>query len=575
MDVRFHLEGTPYVADDTIGTGAYGVVCKAKHLPSQRAVAIKKIPRAFAAHTLAKRSLREVRILRELRHENIIAVLDMFTAEGTHGRDIYMVMDLMETDLHQIIHSRQTLVEQHFQYFLYQLVRGLKYLHSVGIVHRDLKPSNLLVNGDCLLRIADFGMARSTDQTHQKNDKFLTQYVATRWYRAPELLFSMIDYDTKVDMWSAGCIFAEMIMRRQIFPGKDGVSQVKMIVYYLGTPEERVMQQITSDIVLGWIESCGKKEPLPWQAILPKATPEALEVIDRLLQISPWKRSTAEEVLELPYLSAYHDPAFEPTCPIRARFDADAIEELPVGKLIEHLANEANIFDAIRGPYATRTTPPSPLPDDICQPSTSHTTDPSDEITPHSSQSSAFTQIRGSSGSEDASTSTTPRIRDSGESEETVLDMDTNRLSQIEDSVDNTPDGSTSSIVNPEFKQYLRDGTDWPLDEASTSSAPPTLNREKETLNPKQSLRNALERKVLLKEARNRDGRDARRVLRTKDRGRLMSDIPGEEKQNTEQWLCLKHCGKLRVRPLARRDSRDGYRIRRRHPSGCTRKSTD
>uniref|UniRef100_A0A1I7X382 Protein kinase domain-containing protein n=1 Tax=Heterorhabditis bacteriophora TaxID=37862 RepID=A0A1I7X382_HETBA len=99
--------------------------------PSERAVAIKKIPRAFAAHTLAKRSLREVRILRELRHENIIAVLDMFTAEGTHGRDIYMVMDLMETDLHQIIHSRQALVEQHFQYFLYQLLRGLKQNHDV------------------------------------------------------------------------------------------------------------------------------------------------------------------------------------------------------------------------------------------------------------------------------------------------------------------------------------------------------------------------------------------------------------------------------------------------------------
>ncbi|PIO58916.1 kinase domain protein, partial [Teladorsagia circumcincta] len=354
MDVRFHLEGTPYVAEDTIGTGAYGVVCKAKHLPSQRAVAIKKIPRAFAAHTLAKRSLREVRILRELRHENIIAVLDMFTAEGTHGRDIYMVMDLMETDLHQIIHSRQALVEQHFQYFLYQLLRGLKYLHSVGIVHRDLKPSNLLVNGDCLLRIADFGMARSTEQTRSTTDKFLTQYVATRWYRAPELLFSMIDYDTKVDMWSAGCIFAEMIMRRQIFPGKDGVSQVKMIVYYLGTPEERVMSQITSDIVLGWIESCGKKEPLPWSAILPKASAEALEVIDKLLQISPWNRSNAEEVLSLPYLATYHDPAFEPTCPLKARFDADAIEELPVNKLIEHLAHEASIFDAIRGPYATR-----------------------------------------------------------------------------------------------------------------------------------------------------------------------------------------------------------------------------
>ncbi|KAK6008980.1 kinase domain protein, partial [Ostertagia ostertagi] len=269
MDVRFHLEGTPYVADDTIGTGAYGVVCKAKHL----------------------------------------------------GRDIYMVMDLMETDLHQIIHSRQAL-----------------YLHSVGIVHRDLKPSNLLVNGDCLLRIANMQNSYQHNFEDLKNVYCLQQYVATRWYRAPELLFSMIDYDTKVDMWSAGCIFAEMIMRRQIFPGKDGVSQVKMIVYYLGTPEERVsdeknsqcissknvhisssiqvMSQITSDIVLGWIESCGKKEPLPWSAILPKASAEALEVIDKLLQISPWNRSNAEEVLSLPYLATYHDPAFEPTCPL-------------------------------------------------------------------------------------------------------------------------------------------------------------------------------------------------------------------------------------------------------------------
>ncbi|XGW11907.1 hypothetical protein V3C99_012963 [Haemonchus contortus] len=576
MDVRFHLEGTPYVAEDTIGTGAYGVVCKAKHLPSQRAVAIKKIPRAFAAHTLAKRSLREVRILRELRHENIIAVLDMFTAEGTHGRDIYMVMDLMETDLHQIIHSRQALVEQHFQYFLYQLLRGLKYLHSVGIVHRDLKPSNLLVNGDCLLRIADFGMARSTEQTRPTTDKFLTQYVATRWYRAPELLFSMIDYDTKVDMWSAGCIFAEMIMRRQIFPGKDGVSQVKMIVYYLGTPEERVMSQITSDIVLGWIESCGKKEPLPWSAILPKASAEALEVIDKLLQISPWNRSNAEEVLALPYLATYHDPAFEPTCPLKARFDADAIEELPVNKLIEHLAHEASIFDAIRGPYATRTTPPSPLPDDECQPSTSHVSDPSDEITPHSSQtnSSAFTEIRQRTATPNTSTATTPRGADSEHSSATVLEMDTNRLSQVDESHSNTPEGSTLSITNVELSKCLREGVDWPLDEASTSSAPATINRE--SINPKQSLRNSLERRILLKEMRSRDGKEPRRALRNRDRGRgrLLSDATGDEKSKYERQNA-KHLGKLRAGPLVRRGSRDAYRIRRRNPSGDIRKSTE
>ncbi|EYB81413.1 hypothetical protein Y032_0384g402 [Ancylostoma ceylanicum] len=215
-----------------------------------------------------------------------------------------------------------------------------------------------------------------------------------------------------------------------------------------------------------------------------------------------------------------------------------------------------------------KTTPPSPLPDDECQPSTSHSADPSDEITPHSSQSSAFTKTRGS-----ASTSTTPRIRDSADSDETVLEMDTHRLSQIEDSVDNTPEGSTSSIVKAEFKQYLRDGTDWPLDEASTSSAPPTINRE--SLNAKQSLRNALERKVLLKEMRNRDGKEARRTLRSKDRGRLMSDISADEKPNSDRWHGLNHRGKLRPRPLARRDSRDAFRIRRRHGSGNVRKSTD
>ncbi|WKX96348.1 hypothetical protein Q1695_012642 [Nippostrongylus brasiliensis] len=579
MDVRFRLEGTPYVADDTIGTGAYGVVCKAKHLPSQRAVAIKKIPRAFAAHTLAKRSLREVRILRELRHENIIAVLDMFTAEGTHGRDIYMVMDLMETDLHQIIHSRQTLVEQHFQYFLYQLLRGLKYLHSVGIVHRDLKPSNLLVNGDCLLRIADFGMARSTEQTRVSTDKFLTQYVATRWYRAPELLFSMVDYDTKVDMWSAGCIFAEMIMRRQIFPGKDGVSQVKMLVYYLGTPEERVMSQITSDIVLGWIESCGKKEPLPWQAILPKASAHALEVIDKLLQISPWNRSNAEEVLSLPYLSAYHDPAFEPTCPPKARFDADAIEELPVGKLIEHLAHEASIFDAIRGPYATRTSPLSPLPDDGCEPSTSHTKDPSDEITPHhsSQSSSAFTQIRQSASSPDASAGSTPRCADSEHSSATILDMDTNRLSQEDHSVGETPEGSTLSIANAELSKCLREGTDWPLNEASTSSAPPVINScSRENSTSRQPLRNALERRLLFKEMRGRDaGKEPRRALRTKDRGRLLSDVGNDEKSKAERHANAKQRGKRRTDPISRRTSRETNRVQRRYPSGDLRKSTE
>uniref|UniRef100_A0A1I7ZNU5 Mitogen-activated protein kinase n=1 Tax=Steinernema glaseri TaxID=37863 RepID=A0A1I7ZNU5_9BILA len=347
-DPVFRLEGTQYVAEENIGTGAYGTVCKAFDGQFQRQVAIKKIPRAFAAMTLIKRTLREVRILRELNHENIVSVLDMFTAEGSQGRDIYLVMDLMETDLHQIIHSDQKLIDEHYQYFLYQTLKGLKYLHSVGIVHRDLKPSNLLVNGDCLLKIADFGMARCAEQCVQEEGNFMTQYVATRWYRAPELLFSLLEYDVKVDIWSAGCIFAEMIMRRQLFPGKDAISQVKMIVFYLGTPKPEFLQKVSSELVLRWIESCGQRNALPWSTILSKATSKAVDLCEKLMKMAPWERWTAEQALAHPYLCVYHDESKEPICSHQVRIDTHAIEELGAGELKDALAQEALYFERSR-----------------------------------------------------------------------------------------------------------------------------------------------------------------------------------------------------------------------------------
>ncbi|VDM37105.1 unnamed protein product [Toxocara canis] len=321
LDVVFKLDKTPYEAIENIGTGAYGVVCKAYDRCHERCVAIKKIPRAFSAATLLKRSLREIRILRDLRHENIVSVLDVFAADGTQV-------------------SKFNTVSLYFQY-----------LHSVGIVHRDLKPSNVLVNGDCLIKIGDFGMARLVEQCVHTTGNFMTQYVSTRWYRAPELLFSLIDYNTKVDIWSAGCIFAEMILRRQLFPGKDAISQVKMIVYYLGTPEKEVLERINSDLVFRWIESCGLKKPLAWSSILPKANPKAVDLIAKLMEVAPWKRISAEEALAHPYLDTYHDPKIEPNCSEKVYFDAEAIEKLPVNVLKDALIAETKYFDPMRCNY--------------------------------------------------------------------------------------------------------------------------------------------------------------------------------------------------------------------------------
>lgn len=116
------------------------------------------------------------------------------------------------------------IVSSFLQYFLYQILRGLKYIHSANVLHRDLKPSNLLLNANCDLKIADFGLARTTSET-----EFMTEYVVTRWYRAPELLLNSSEYTSAIDVWSVGCIFAEIMTREPLFPGKDYVHQLKLV----------------------------------------------------------------------------------------------------------------------------------------------------------------------------------------------------------------------------------------------------------------------------------------------------------------------------------------------------------
>mmetsp|Transcript_13464 Transcript_13464/g.29514 ORF Transcript_13464/g.29514 Transcript_13464/m.29514 type:complete len:420 (-) Transcript_13464:44-1303(-) len=297
---------------EPVGQGAYGVVCSAQDEDNGEKVAIKKIENAFEHLTFAKRTLRELKILRNLRHENLIDIRMVFLPDSKEKfEDIYVVSELMETDLASILKSQQALADDHCQFFLYQVLRGLKYMHSAGVIHRDLKPRNLLVNSNCDLKICDYGLARVSFKT-QFCSCPMTEYVCTRWYRAPEVLCSWTDYSKAIDIWSVGCIFAEMMRRKPVFPGKNTQHQLQMIIHCLGKPEVEVLRKTPSDKCRRFIESLPATEVRPLQETVPEASAEALDVLSKTLCFCPQKRITVSEAIEHPYLSQLHCPEDEP-----------------------------------------------------------------------------------------------------------------------------------------------------------------------------------------------------------------------------------------------------------------------
>ncbi|MBN3296673.1 MK07 kinase, partial [Amia calva] len=335
LDVKFEV-GDEYDIIETIGTGAYGVVSSAKRRDTGQRVAIKKIPNAFDMLTNAKRTLRELKILKHFKHDNIIAIKDILQPSQPHCtfKSVYVVLDLMESDLHQIIHSRQPLTPEHARYFLYQLLRGLKYVHSANVIHRDLKPSNLLVNETCELKIGDFGMARGLSGRADGGSgatarSFMTEYVATRWYRAPELLLSLQHYSLAIDMWSVGCIFAEMLGRRQLFPGKNYVHQLQLILSVLGTPPAGVIGAIGAERVRAYVQSLPCRDPIPLTSLFPEAESSALDLLAAMLRFDPQERMSVTEALRHPYLAKYHDPDDEPVCVPAFDFEFD---QLPLSR---------------------------------------------------------------------------------------------------------------------------------------------------------------------------------------------------------------------------------------------------
>ncbi|XP_041050846.1 mitogen-activated protein kinase 14 isoform X4 [Carcharodon carcharias] len=223
-----------------VGSGAYGSVCSAFDTKSSVRVAVKKLSRPFQSVIHAKRTYRELRLLKHMKHENVIGLLDVFTPATTleDFTDVYLVTNLMGADLNNIVKC-QKLTDDHVQFLIYQIIRGLKYIHSAGIIHRDLKPSNLAVNEDCELKILDFGLARHTDDE-------MTGYVATRWYRAPEIMLNWMHYNQTVDIWSVGCIMAELLTGKTLFPGTDHINQLQQIMRLTGTPPASLINRMPS-----------------------------------------------------------------------------------------------------------------------------------------------------------------------------------------------------------------------------------------------------------------------------------------------------------------------------------------
>ncbi|KAK2075614.1 hypothetical protein QBZ16_001722 [Prototheca wickerhamii] len=303
-----------YAPVKAIGKGAYGIVCSARHTQTNEPVAIKKIAGIFGNPLDAKRTLREAQILRHLAgHSNVVGLRDLFpppTGPAEYN-DVYMVQELADTDLHQIIRSPQPLSDEHICFFLYQMLRGLKYVHSAGIVHRDLKPSNLLINANCDLKICDFGLVREARAGPDVNE-LMIEYVVTRWYRAPELLLSCADYGPPIDVWSVGCIFAEMLGRKPLFPGKDFVHQLNLVI---GTPRSEEIERVPSQEARTYLRSMPYMPAASLATTFPAASPLAIDLLEGMLRFDPAARLTVEAALRHPYLASLHDPADEPDCP--------------------------------------------------------------------------------------------------------------------------------------------------------------------------------------------------------------------------------------------------------------------
>ena len=364
MNNQFHnwKLGDKYEIIKQIGIGSYGSVVKAKCLKTEKFVAIKKIKHLFDDLVDGKRVLREIALLKRLQNKNIVNLLEIVIPEEDLDsfNEIYLVLEYAPGDLRKLFKSNYNLKLNHILIITYNILLGLKYIHSSGVWHRDLKPANVLIFDDGRAKICDFGLARSVKQKPKvkkekkklkglagipKSNKMkkkklgksskiknvLTSHVVTRWYRAPELILIEKNYNSKIDVWSLGCIFAELLQmmpehcesaqeRRPLFPGQScfplspdsnakiikcgfpvsQMDQLIVITKVLGYPQKSDLAFISDQKAMDYIKCLPQKKGISFQEKFPKASKEAIDFLKKTLKFSPDLRLSIDEALQHP-----------------------------------------------------------------------------------------------------------------------------------------------------------------------------------------------------------------------------------------------------------------------------------
>ena len=307
-----------FILQKKVGQGAYGVVFKAIDKKTKEQVALKKLFGAFQDEVDSQRTFREVMLLQELNgHDNIIRLLNVIKAEN--DLDLYLVFDYMEADLFNVIRAN-ILQDIHKKFIIYQILKAIKFIHSADIIHRDLKPSNIFINSDCHIKLGDFGLARTLDQ-NPHIQKMVTEYVATRWYRAPEMILAAQKYGKPIDMWSVGCILYELLVGTPLLPGKSTKEMMKMMFGVTGFPDRKEYNEVKNECKIQHIdyddllqEKIKKKKNILQMVSGYTHDEVAIDLLLKLLVFNPKKRLTAEEALEHPYVADFHNLEEEINC---------------------------------------------------------------------------------------------------------------------------------------------------------------------------------------------------------------------------------------------------------------------